>query len=104
MMTPEEILRVRRAVRHALYGCLCSMLAALAIGLGNVAYSNYLDERSHREARQLDVERARQAEETRQLVCSLALAQAAALEDATSGPGQKSRDAWRALAVRFNCT
>jgi hypothetical protein len=103
-MTQEEILRVHHAVRLALYGCLCSVLAALLIGVGNVAYSNYLDERSHREARQLEQTRAQVAEQTRQLVCSLAMAQAEAFKGATSLPGQKSRDAWLALAARFKCT
>jgi hypothetical protein len=99
----RAIADLRRGMRRLIYGTLMSVIAILVIGIGNVAYSNYLDERSHREARQLEIARADVAEQNRRLVCSLAVAQAEAFKDATSAPGQKSRDAWLALAARFNC-
>ena len=98
-----DILRLRRAVATALYGCLCSVIAALVIGIGTLAYANHLDDRQRAEAREQDRGRAVIAEQTRQLVCQLAVAQRDAFSEATSEPGRKSLAAWAAMAVRFNC-
>lgn len=103
MMTQEEILRVQRAVRRALYGCLCSMLAALLIGIGNIAYTNHVDEKRYAVARQTERDRREAEEQNRLIVCQVARGQAEALEGAESDAGRKARAAWIALAVRFNC-
>lgn len=99
-MTDQDI---RHAVRKIIYGCLVTLAAALAIGVGNVAYTNHVDgRRRHAEQVERDA-RARTAFETTQLVCQLAIAQSEALRDATSPAGIKSRDTWIALAHRFSC-
>jgi hypothetical protein len=100
----REIRRLRRAVATALYGCLVSMIAALAIGIGTLAYANHLDDRQRAEAREQERGRAVIAEQTRQLFCQLAIAQRDAFSEAASEPGRKSQAAWAAMAVRFNCT
>lgn len=101
--TREEIESLRRALRKTIYGVLFAVVAAIAIGIGTLAYAGHLDDRQRAEAREQAQARAAAAEQTRQLVCQLAMAQAGAFEDATSEPGRKSRDAWLALVDRFNC-
>lgn len=98
-----EVTRLRRAIRPALYGAALSIAAMIAIGVGNVAYTNRVDEQRARAAEQVEIARRTQAEQTRQLVCSLAVAQAAALDGAATEAGRKSHDAWQAMIDRFAC-
>ncbi len=101
---PErEIARLRVLLRRVVYGITLLSVAAVVIGVGNVAYTNRVDERRAQAAAQVDIARRAAAEQNRLLVCSLALAQAEAFKDATSDPGRKSREAWTALAERFHC-
>ncbi len=99
-----ELTRLRAVLRRVVYGVACLALAAVVIGVGNVAYTNRVDERRAHAAAQVEVARHAAAEQNRLLVCSLALAQAEAFQDATSEPGRKSREAWLALVERFNCS
>jgi predicted negative regulator of RcsB-dependent stress response len=102
---PErEIEHLRTILRRVVYGVLVAVIAAVAIGVGNVYYTNRVDERRARAAAQVEIARQAVAEQNRQLVCSLALAQAEALQDATSEPGRKSYAAWRAMVDRFHCS
>lgn len=103
MSQADDVAGLRRALRKVIYGVLVAVLAALLVGVGNVAYTNSVD--AHRRAEAVRQERARAAagEQTRQLVCQLAMAQADAFSDAASDAGQKSLAAWRAMLVRFNC-
>lgn len=101
--TETEIEHLRATLRRVVYGVALLALAALAIGIGNVYYTNRVDERRAAAARQVETARAAVAEQNRQLVCSLALAQGEALQDAATEAGRKSHDAWIALAIRFNC-
>jgi hypothetical protein len=99
----REIARLRRAIRLAFYGAALSIAAMIAIGVGNVAYTNRVDEQRRAEASVQAQARQVAGEQTRQLVCSLAVAQAEAFRDATSDPGRRSRDAWQAMIDRFAC-
>lgn len=99
----NAIASLTRALRKGLYGVLVLGVALLVVGVGNVAYTNGVDSRRRAEATEQDRERARAGEQTRQLVCSLAVAQAEAFSDATSPAGQKSLAAWRAMSDRFHC-
>lgn len=100
----QEIDHLRALLRRVVYGVALLAAAAVVIGIGNVVYTNRVDERRAHAAAQVDVARRAAAEQNRQLVCSLALAQAEAFQDATSEPGRKSRAAWVAMAERFNCS
>lgn len=106
-MNPDplhEIARLRALLRRVVYGVALLAAAAVVIGIGNVVYTNRVDERRARAAEQVDIARRATAEQNRQLVCSLAVAQAEAFQDATSEPGRKSRAAWMAMVERFNCS
>lgn len=100
----NEIDRLRYLLRRVVYGVAFLALAAVAIGIGNVAYTNRVDARRAHAAEQVEIARRTAAEQTRQLVCTLALAQAEAFRDATSEPGRKSHDAWQAMIDRFHCS
>ena len=102
--TENEIDRLRELLRRVVYGVALLALAAVAIGVGNVYYTNRVDARRAHAAAQVEVARRAAAEQNRLLVCSLALAQAEAFQDATSDPGRKSREAWLAMVERFNCS
>lgn len=100
----NAIASLRRALRKTIYGVLVAVLAALLVGVGNVAYTNSVDGRRRAEVAQQAAARAQVQEQTRQLVCQLAIAQADAFSDATSAAGQKSLAAWRAMTERFHCS
>lgn len=100
----QEISDLRRVLRVVIYGVLLAVAAPLAVGVGNVAYTNSVDHRRRVEAVEQDRARAAAGEQTRQLVCSLATAQAEAFQDATSPAGQRSLAAWVAMVDRFHCS
>jgi hypothetical protein len=95
---------IRRVIRKLIYGTMAAVVAALLVGVGNVAYTNSVDHKREASRVAVEHERAALAEQNRQLVCALAIAQADAFQDATSPAGQKSRDAWLAMADRFHCS
>jgi hypothetical protein len=98
----EEVHRIRRSVRLALYGCLIALVTALALAIGNVAYSNHLDGRQRAEAARAVAARSEAAERSRFVVCRVAIEQAEALTEAT-GAGIKARQAWIDLQAEFHC-
>jgi hypothetical protein len=100
----EAIRQLRAVLRRVVYGVALLALAAVVIGIGNIAYTNRVDERRARSAAQVEIARSAVAEQNRLLVCSLAIAQAEALNGAGSEAGRRSHDAWVALATRFNCS
>lgn len=99
-----EIARLRSVLRLVVYGVALLAAAAVAIGIGNVVYTDRVDGRRAHAAAVAEQARRAAAEQNRMLVCTLALAQAEAFKDATGEAGRKSHDAWAALAARFGCS
>lgn len=90
--------RVRLAyLALALFG------AFLLVGVGNVGYTNYVDQRRVEGEREAAAARALQSEQTRQLVCNLALSQIEVFSGSTTPVGMKALASWSALAGSFNC-
>jgi hypothetical protein len=85
------------------YLALCQALMFIMLGLGGYGYTNYVDQRRADDERRAAAERQRQAEETRLIVCQVALGQADAFREATSPTGQQARAGWLKLAQQLHC-
>ena len=89
--------------RQWAYLTLINFLSVLAIGVGGYAYTNYVNDQRIRDERRASAARAVQAEQTRLIVCQIALGQADAFRESTSPTGIQARDGWLALAREFHC-
>jgi hypothetical protein len=90
--------------RQLVYLCICLFGGFLLVGLANVGYTNYVDQQRTKSERAAAVSRAEQGEQTRLIVCRIALRQADAFKDAQSSAGQEARQGWLDLAAQFHCT
>lgn len=68
-----------------------------------IGYTNHVDQQRIEGERAAAAARAQQSEQTRLLICDLALSQVDVFTGSTSPVGQKALLKWSALADRFNC-
>lgn len=103
MTETEELTRLRRAVRWALYGCLLALAAALAVGVGNVAYTNNVDRDRAAATAKAEAERAASAEQTKATFCQAAIAQRNAFDQSTTQVGRDAYNGWQELITTLGC-
>jgi uncharacterized membrane protein YcjF (UPF0283 family) len=89
----------------AVYAAVVVFVTIIAGFIGNVLYTNHVDERRARSDRANTIARQKQAEQSKIVVCALINANVAA--DKESPPqtpaGKNKAEAWKTLKTQFGC-
>jgi energy-converting hydrogenase Eha subunit H len=88
-----------------IYAAVVVFVTLVAVGVGNVLYTNHVDQRRVESARVAAEAQRRQAEQTLAAVCALVLANVQVYDEtpATTAAGKNAEAAWDTLKTQFSC-
>lgn len=97
--------RERRRRAQQVYAAVVVFVTLVAVGVGNVLYTNHVDHRRAESARAAAAAQHRQAEATKAAVCALVLANVQVYDEtpASTAAGKNAEAAWDALKTQFGC-
>lgn len=87
------------------YAAVVVFVTLVAVGLGNVLYTNHVDERRARSDREQRAANQRSAEQTKAAVCSMILANVRVYDETPpqTTAGKNLAESWDLLSAQFGC-
>lgn len=91
--------------RDRVYAAVVVFVTLMAVGLGNVLYTNHVDERRAASERAGKAAQRRAAEQTKAAVCAMILANVTVYDETppTSPAGRNLAESWDLLSAQFGC-
>ena len=91
--------------RKKVYAAVVTFVTLVAVGVGNVLYTNHVDERRQESARAATAAQRKAGEQVKAVVCAMILANVRVYDETPppSAAGRNLADSWDLLSKQFGC-